>query len=53
MKKCNKCKVERKLIYFYKKNGWGSGKVSICKFCSAEYDKKKREQKKLDNIYSF
>jgi len=53
MKKCNKCKVERKLEYFSRKNGWGNNRINMCKFCASEYDKKRREQKKLDNIYSF
>lgn len=53
MKKCKKCGVERKLEYFSQSKGPLSGKKTQCKFCDAEYDKKRREQKKLDNIYSF
>jgi hypothetical protein len=53
MKKCYKCKVVRKLEYFSKKNGWGENRVGMCKFCHAEYDKERRKQKKLDNLYSF
>lgn len=53
MKKCTKCKVERKLEYFSKKNTWGNDRIAMCKFCHSEYKRKKREQKKLDNIYSF
>ena len=53
MKKCTKCGIERKLQYFSRKNGWGKSRINMCKFCHSEYLKQKREQKKLDNIYSF
>ena len=53
MRKCNKCGVERKLEYFHRKNGWGDARIKECKFCYAERTKKKRDEKKLDNIYSF
>lgn len=52
-KKCNRCKVERSLTYFYKKNGWGDSHVGICKFCLTEQEKKRRQKKKEENIYSF
>jgi hypothetical protein len=53
MKKCSKCKVERKLEYFTKDSKHADGKKSKCKFCHAEYDKERQRKKKLDNIYSF
>jgi hypothetical protein len=53
MKKCSKCGIERRLEYFSQSKGPLSGKKPKCKFCYAEYDKKRREQKKKDSIYSF
>ena len=58
MKKCNKCKVEKGLVYFYRDNARKDGYSYICIQCEKKRSKKyrarnKKKIKERDKVYNL
>ncbi len=49
MKKCSKCKKEKDLSEFYKRNSSKDGFLSHCKSCEKEYNKSRKNKIKESN----
>jgi hypothetical protein len=51
MKKiCSKCKIEKEITFFYKRNDSLDGYAGVCKICNYKYSKSLEQQKRLDEI---
>lgn len=53
IKTCNRCKEQKELTMFSKKDSSRDGYNSVCKNCKNVEDKKRAEQKKFDKQFEI